>query len=147
MKRIYVVLVVLCLALPLSAGNAKDDLKMLSDTFVAGGAKGDAAQVASIYADDAVLMPPNMPAIKGRQAIQQFWSGLGAFNISIMPESVTSHGDVAIERGTWELTAPIKDGGNYVMTFRKQNGKWLAVNDIWNSDRAPMAPASASASQ
>jgi uncharacterized protein (TIGR02246 family) len=33
----------------------------------------DAAAVASLYTQDATVMPPNAAAIKGRAAIESFW--------------------------------------------------------------------------
>lgn len=150
MKRIYVVLAILALALPLSAGGVNDDLKMLADTFVAGGAKGDAALITSIYADDAVLMPPNAPAVRGREAIRQFWTGMlqgGTFGIALKPQSIAVHGDLAVEQGMYELTSPVQESGKYVLVFRKQNGKWLAVSDIWNANQAPAAPMAAAGTQ
>ena len=35
--------------------------------------RGDAAGVAAVYGEDAVLMPPNMEMFRGRAAIQSFW--------------------------------------------------------------------------
>jgi ketosteroid isomerase-like protein len=43
----------------------------LTKQYLAAAKARDAAKVASFYAEDAVLMPPNAPPIKGRKAIQQ----------------------------------------------------------------------------
>ena len=44
-----------------------------ADQAVSGGCEGRGTQpeVASFYAEDAILMPPNAPPIKGNKAIQQ----------------------------------------------------------------------------
>jgi uncharacterized protein (TIGR02246 family) len=42
----------------------------------------DAAGLASLYAEDATLLPPGMPAIKGRQNIQKFFEGFFAAGAS-----------------------------------------------------------------
>ena len=51
-------------------------------------------------------------------------------------------GDIAYERGTFELTAKDKRGkpttskGKYVVVWKKQaDGFWKAVADIWNADQ------------
>lgn len=42
----------------------------LTQQYLAAAKAGDAAKVASFYAEDAVVMPPNAPPIEGRRAIQ-----------------------------------------------------------------------------
>jgi ketosteroid isomerase-like protein len=98
----------------------------------------------SIYADDAVLMPPNAPAFRGRDAIRQFWSGLlgmGKIEAEIAADTVVQSGDLATEVGHFALTitppnapAPVKDRGKYVITWRRTGGQWKAIYDIFNSD-------------
>jgi uncharacterized protein (TIGR02246 family) len=38
--------------------------------------RGDAASVAALYAEDAVVLPPDAPMVSGRSAIEQFWRGM-----------------------------------------------------------------------
>ena len=35
---------------------------------------GDAAGVAAMYTEDAVILPPNMEKVSGRMAIEEFWA-------------------------------------------------------------------------
>src|SRR5262245_12467967 len=35
---------------------------------------GDVQSVAGQYAEDALLLPPNAPAVRGRAAIEKFWA-------------------------------------------------------------------------
>lgn len=94
----------------------------------------------AFYADDAVLMPPNSGDFKGTEAIRRFWSGLlaaGKTDVDLITEDVYASGDLAIERGHFELTAPFKDSGKYIVVWRKRNGKWQIIDDIFNSSLAP----------
>src|SRR5258706_15037244 len=46
----------------------------VSQAFVKAALASDWATVAALYGDDAVLSPPNEPAVKGRAAIQAFFA-------------------------------------------------------------------------
>ncbi len=103
-------------------------------------------RAASYYADDAVMLPPNIPKASGKQAIQEVWKqfmAMPGFAISWQPDSVQASrgGDLGYTTGTYQLTIngpkgqPINDRGKYVAVFKKQaDGSWKAVADIFNSD-------------
>jgi uncharacterized protein (TIGR02246 family) len=110
----------------------------------------NADALAAFYAPDAVLMPPDMPAVTGRDAIQAGFAQMAAQ----MPDgsvfalhmgAVTANGPLAIERGEWTQTttgpdgAPVVMRGKYLVHWVKTNGEWLIASDIWNND-APMPP-------
>lgn len=68
----------------------------------------DAAGVAAVYAENATVMPPNAPAIKGRAAIENFMSdgfaqAPGA-KISIASDEMFTSGGTGIRRGTYRVT-------------------------------------------
>jgi ketosteroid isomerase-like protein len=103
------------------------------------------ALVKAFYARAAVLMPPNHPAVSGRDGIQAFLQGLmdsGLKSIELVTTEIESDGGLACGRGRYTLSlsspdgAPIQDIGKYVVVYRRQaNGGWLAVADIFNSDK------------
>jgi uncharacterized protein (TIGR02246 family) len=105
--------------------------------------KGDAAAMASGYATDGELLPPNADVVRGRDAIQKMWQGFldsGAAGLSLNITDVHSSGDLAAETGTYEVK--MKDGtttdrGKYVVVWKRAQGKWLIYRDIWNSSAAP----------
>lgn len=112
---------------------------------------GDADGLANLYSDDAVVMPPGVPALVGRDAIRAFIASDSAatkaagltMNISSSDMNVTP--DLAWDRGSFTVTdasGAAVDSGNYVSVITKKDGKWYLHRDIWNSDRAP-APAPA----
>lgn len=113
-------------------------------------AKNDSA-LAALYAADAVLMPPNMPRVTGAENVRAFWAQIWPLNatLTLTPASVKVAGALAIEEGNWTWSAPTpegeqKDNGKYLVTWRKQDGQWKVVQDIWNSDNPPPpAPAPA----
>ncbi len=104
--------------------------------------------ISAIYAADAVLMPPNMPRVMG-DGVRKFWAELWPMKASLhlAPGTIVVSGDRAVEEGNWTFAVPTpageqKDNGKYLVIWRKTDGKWHAVQDIWNSDNPPpTAPA------
>ncbi len=113
---------------------------------------GDADGVAGLYAEDAVVLAPGTAAVAGRAAIR----GLIASDIAkttaggftLTGDEVTDagvSGDMAWATGTFSVTdssGATVDRGKYVTIYRRAEGKWPIIRDIWNSDMAP-APAPA----
>ena len=107
---------------------------------------GDAAAIAQMYTDDAIVMAPNFPAWQGRAAVNAGFAGFfGQFAITdvrLATRDVIVSGALAIEQGTYEWTlhpktgADIKDNGKYLTVWQRQtDGSWKIVRDINNSDR------------
>jgi len=102
------------------------------------------AIVDNFYAPDAIGMAPNMPALHGREALRQFWTGFlttGAIELTLTSDNITVRDDIAVERGHYDLsiTPPngrevAKDKGKYLVTWKKVDGRWWAFEDIFNSD-------------
>ncbi len=101
-----------------------------------------AALVERCYTSDAVLLPPNEPAAKGRAAIEaslRNWPPMsGAF---IHSDEVVGFGGLAYTTGTWGATlhpkgaAPVQDKGKFVVIWRKDNdGAWRMTRDSFSSD-------------
>src|SRR5687768_17314729 len=69
--RAVLALTLLAVASHTSAQAPTSPLLELTKQYLAAAKARDAAKVASFYAEDAVLMPPNAPPIKGKHAILQ----------------------------------------------------------------------------
>ncbi|HEV2720641.1 MAG TPA: DUF4440 domain-containing protein [Thermoanaerobaculia bacterium] len=130
-----------CASMP--ANDAATSLRAGAADFAAAANSGNLDRMMSIYADNAVLMPPNAPPFRGRDAIRQYWGGFlgaGKIDATIAADDVVQSCDMATEVGHYALTitpkgaAPIKDSGKYVITWKRIGGQWRAVYDIFNSD-------------
>lgn len=104
---------------------------------------GDHAAYAGHFAEDAWQMPPNMPVLKGREAIAGFWEEANAmaeqqFELTTLDVSVC--GPHAVERGAYTFTmtpregAPegmptVKDSGHYLVHWKKIGEDWLIYSD------------------
>lgn len=112
---------------------------------------GDVNKVVSLYAKDAVLLPPGASAAHGRSAIHVFFAhdiagsqkaGV-SFHLGAHPDGRVK-GDWGWCSGTYTVTdksGKIVDAGKYLSVSRKEGGAWHYVRDTWNSDGT--VPASA----
>jgi ketosteroid isomerase-like protein len=114
---------------------------------------GNVDSVLSAFVSDAVVMPPNEPAVNGHDNLRAWAEGMyQQFSVSgqYLSSDVTVAGDWAIQRYTYRLTLTPKAGGESMEesgkglhVFQRQPaaaGRWLIVQDIWNSDAPPPAP-------
>jgi ketosteroid isomerase-like protein len=103
--------------------------------------KGDSATMASEYADDAMVFPPNSEAIK-KEGIASLWGGLlrtGVKDFKLTTDDVTGNADMLAETGRYEVFGAGNkslDKGKYVVTWRNYNGTWKIFRDIWNTSIA-----------
>jgi ketosteroid isomerase-like protein len=131
----------------------RSQLKAIIDDFTKRLMAKDWAGLAGLYSTDAILMPPNEPAVKGRAAIQAWISAFPPISsFSLTADDVDGGGDVAYVRGTYQMsftvpgtTTPVNDHGKYLEIHKRQaDGSWLTTADTFNSD-VPLVPAPAPA--
>jgi len=110
--------------------------------FAEGLRKGDAAGVAALYTEDAVLLPPNCEMVRGRQGIKEFWGAaiqMGVKNGVLTTVEVSGSGDMFHEMGKYTLKIepkgqkPIEDKGKYIVVWKRTADGWKIHRDIWNS--------------
>lgn len=132
------------------------DEKTIRDGEVAWNADWAAKDVEKIvahYADDATLMVPGAPAMKGKDAIRTGLKPVAAdantaLTFTATSVEVSKGSDIAYTQGTYSMTTtdgktkkPVTEKGTYVTVYKKQaDGAWKAIQDI-NTPEAPAAPA------
>ena len=109
--------------------------------------RGDVAAVAALYTDDAVLLPPNLEMLRGREAIQQFWAGakqMGVREAALETVQVEESGDMACEIGAYTLKIQPEGGqatadrGKCVVVWKREGDRsWKLAVDIWNTNSPP----------
>jgi len=111
-------------------------------------AAGHADSLAQYYRANAVLLPPNMPAVHGRDSIRAFFRGAQhhvqpASVLTVRADSVWASGAMAVDLGRWHFAwpaaakrPPVCRGrlGKYVVRWVNDSGHWFMAQDIWNSD-------------
>ena len=137
------------------ADTSAADQKTIRDGEVAWAgewASKDLDKITAHYADDASVMVPDAPLMKGKDAIRTGLKGMIAdknLSLSFTTTSVdvAKGGDLAYSQGTYAMTMtnpktkkPVSERGKYATVYKKQtDGAWKAVADINNAD-APAAP-------
>jgi ketosteroid isomerase-like protein len=101
---------------------------------------------------DAVMMPPNEPIVVGTDAVRT-WAQTMASQVTVNARytgsKININGDWATERYTAVLRFTPKAGGAAAedvlkgihIYHRQPDGSWRIVQDVWNADAPPQAPA------
>jgi uncharacterized protein (TIGR02246 family) len=123
-------------------GQDKATIDKLNESFMAAFQKGDTAAIGQMYAEDAYLLPSGGEMVRGRAAIQAFWTkaaeGIGDFKLTTVDVKPLGN-DAAREIGTFILKTkgqpPQEVAGKYVVVWQKVGGDWKLATDIWNTDK------------
>lgn len=108
----------------------------------------DVERILSYWTDDAVVLPPGLPAVAGKAAIRQYVEGsmqIPRFNINWKSTDVTfsPDGNLAYMFSRNAVTMSAQDGtpaitkGRAVTIWRRElDGEWRCAVDIWNAEPA-----------
>jgi len=105
----------------------------------------DAAALAELHTEEAIRMPPNEPALVGKEAIQSWYqTRFDQFTpqVTVSHEEVEVAGDWAFARGSYTSTQtpkaggePVEDSGKFLTISKRQpDGSWKIYRTIYNSD-------------
>ena len=111
----------------------------------------DADKIMGHYADDATLMVPDVPLMKGKDAIRAGLKDVPAdknLALAFTSTTVAISKDLAYTRGTYSMTdtnpktkKPETEKGNgFTVCKRQADGSWKAIEDIATQE-APAMPA------
>jgi len=112
---------------------------------------GEPDRIIALYAEDAIVMPPDAPSVTGDAALRSFLGDemaeakKGGITIVLTgDDEADTSGDLGWHRGTFKV---VGEGGaslgtgKYLEIWQRQQGKWRITRDIWNNDAAPAPPA------
>jgi uncharacterized protein (TIGR02246 family) len=126
--------------------EVRAEVDEINRQFVEALERGDAASVAALYAEDAVVLPPDAPMISGRAAIEEFWRGLmeaGARGVNLETLRLAGPRDLLHEVGRATITIQPEGGETntqamkYVVVWERDPAGGLALAvDMWNGESA-----------
>src|SRR5262245_51766179 len=108
---------------------------------------GDLNLIVDMFAEDAVLMPPNDTTLYGKDEIRSWWEDYFSFfrvtSILQTDREITVVGDQAFERESFSATIIPKESGARILDDirslsvwrREPDGSWKISHQIWNSTK------------
>lgn len=121
-------------------------IKKSTTDFTAAFNNKEVDKVVDFYVDNSVLMPPNKPLLRGRDALKSYYGAEVARGgqLTMDAQEVEGHGPLAYVSGTYSVSYSdgARDRGKYLRVLRLMNGTWRLEKTIWSSD-LPVQSASA----
>ena len=131
------------------AGDARQAIEAAMTKYVAAVKGGDPTAIAESYTDDAIVVMPSGPPMKGKAELTKgFADMLAASSVTVLRSSNverTITGDVAVETGAFEVTMRPKalgrettDSGQYMVVWQRQpDGSWRMARAFNRADAPP----------
>ncbi len=117
----------------------KELARVLTDYEEAWKAK-DAASLSKLFAEDGYVLPNGGTPVKGRAAIEKFYTGHGG-PLSLRAIAFATDGKVGYILGGYASKAGEPDTGKFTLTLRKDaTGRWLIVSDMDSANQRPKLP-------
>src|SRR2546425_11668678 len=93
---------------PDTTAEAKQAIDAANATWARLTAAGHADSLAQYYHPNAVILPPNMPPVHGRDSIRAFFPVLNTMSspppvLTVRTDSVRASGTMAVDLGRWRL--------------------------------------------
>jgi ketosteroid isomerase-like protein len=126
---------------PTSSQDVARQIRALDEEFMKFARAKDAAGLTDLfYAEDAQLLAPGAPVIRGKAAIRDFWAGFLqiAGEVTLDSQHIEASGDLAYGVGQYDgEIAGARQQGKYVVVYRRQaDGAYKAIADIFNANHS-----------
>ena len=102
--------------------------------------KGDTAELADLYTDDAKIMGHGEPSVFGKDKILNVFEGFVRNKITVSEFTtigIWGNDELIVEEGTGKFfheNGKIVSRGKYLLVWKKIEGKWKIFRDMYNSD-------------
>lgn len=97
--------------------------------------KGDSAALGRLFTDDGFVLSPGNPMIRGRVAIEQFYTGPGG-PLSLRAVAFATEGNLGYIIGGFTNKTGGPELGKFTLTLRRDSsGRWLIVSDMDNGNQ------------
>lgn len=111
------------------------DLARVLTDYEAAWSSRNAAALARLFAEDGFVLPNGRPPVRGRAAIEQYYTGQGG-PLSLRAIAYASEGGVGYIIGGYAQERGSADMGKFTLTLRRgSDRRWLIVSDMDSSNR------------
>lgn len=131
----------------MSADTAADDIERLEQlraAYIQAENAGDVEGILETFSDDVVIVPPEAPPVRGKDASRAFLGEfLSAFDVELelTSEEIVVDSDLAYDWGTASGTVTPEGGepeaveNSYLIIYRREaDGAWRQRKHVWNSN-------------
>jgi ketosteroid isomerase-like protein len=124
--------------------TAREEIARAYRAFEEAYYRGEADTISLMYTEDAELLVPELPVVKGRDAIAQVWAtilGSGGNRVRVRVNEIEEGTVWVYDIGTFQATAPaggILNAGKYMVIWKRAPSGELRIHrDIVHWDIAP----------
>jgi uncharacterized protein (TIGR02246 family) len=132
-------------------GDVEADISAINnniDQYASSMNAGDLNLWISLWADDAIQMAPDAPAVIGKEQIRAKYESIFPqfiFKMTITNEDVRIGGDLAVSHGNYTVSMTPKAGGEAIMIDgkylsieeRQADGSWKIIRSCFNDNAPP----------
>ncbi len=136
---------------PTTEDTTEVDVEAINDLraeYFSAANAADVEALLAVWANDGVSMPPNQPAVTGKEAIRSLWQerfDQNTYDITFTSDESVVSGDWAFVRGITTGTLTPKAGGepnetkvkSIALYQRQVDGSWKTARVIYSSDNPP----------
>jgi len=120
-------------------------INALQEEYTKAANEGDVESWVATFADDAIYLPPNQPAVNGKEAIRP-WVISSFFEpfeiqLDVSFQEIEVAGIWAFANGTYNLSLTsktdgqiIEDSGKFIDIFKRYDGNWKFYRIIYNAN-------------
>ncbi|WP_426747486.1 SgcJ/EcaC family oxidoreductase [Myxococcus faecalis] len=99
---------------------------------------GDAAALASLFAEDGFVLQSNRPPVRGRAAIRAAYEGQASGPLQLRALAFAAEETSGYIIGAYGYGNKADDTGKFTLTLRRApGGPWLIVSDMDNANAPP----------
>ena len=142
MKLIYTLILALLVSLTSAiTASAESDIWINNKNWEIAFNSGDADALASLYTEDAIVVPPSLEILDAQEEIKNYWANQymeGTDNFRVQTINLRIHGDVIYQTAVWVATVTSNgistdlEGEMTNVMSRQQDGSWKIQLQSWN---------------